>query len=59
MPTPDFSMPYNVITLTCTVLALCFGSIFNMITREFVRKDENTQPTLIKKIAMFFKKKKD
>ena len=24
-PTPDFSMPYNVITLTCTVLALFFG----------------------------------
>jgi hypothetical protein len=25
MPVPDFSMPYNVITLTCTVLALCYG----------------------------------
>ena len=24
-PMPDFSMPYNVITLTCTVLALFFG----------------------------------
>ena len=24
-PTPDFSMPYNVITMTCTVLALFFG----------------------------------
>lgn len=28
-PTPDFSMPYNVITMTCTVLALFFGrSVF-------------------------------
>ncbi|CAJ0627124.1 3382_t:CDS:10 [Entrophospora sp. SA101] len=28
LPTPDFSMPYNVITLTCTVIALFFGSKF-------------------------------
>lgn len=35
LPTPDFSMPYNVITLTCTVIALCFGSIFNLLTRSF------------------------
>nr|KAJ3419793.1 hypothetical protein HK105_006489 [Polyrhizophydium stewartii] len=33
LPTPDFSMPYNVITLTCTLLALFFGSVFNMLTR--------------------------
>ncbi|KAF0552024.1 Gpi16 subunit, GPI transamidase component [Gigaspora margarita] len=36
LPTPDFSMPYNVITLTCTVIALFFGSMFNLITRSFV-----------------------
>ncbi|KAG0264452.1 hypothetical protein BG011_006811 [Mortierella polycephala] len=35
LPTPDFSMPYNVITLTCTVIALFFGSIFNLMTRNF------------------------
>ncbi|KAJ8654354.1 hypothetical protein O0I10_009922 [Lichtheimia ornata] len=35
LPTPDFSMPYNVITLTCTVIALFFGSIFNLLTRRF------------------------
>jgi phosphatidylinositol glycan class T len=35
LPTPDFSMPYNVITLTCTVIALFFGSIFNLIMRNF------------------------
>eukprot|EP01135_Chromosphaera_perkinsii_P005271 Nk52_evm2s330 gene=Nk52_evmTU2s330 len=34
-PIPDFSMPYNVITLTCTVLALIFGNVFNNITRSF------------------------
>jgi phosphatidylinositol glycan class T len=35
LPTPDFSMPYNVITLSCTVLALYCGSLFNMLTREY------------------------
>ncbi|KAF9356591.1 hypothetical protein BGX26_005050 [Mortierella sp. AD094] len=36
LPTPDFSMPYNVITLTCTVIALFFGSMFNLMMRNFV-----------------------
>lgn len=40
LPTPDFSMPYNVIVLTSTVLALAFGSIFNIIVRRFVAADE-------------------
>jgi phosphatidylinositol glycan class T len=35
LPTPDFSMPYNVITLTCTVFALYFGTMFNIVTRNF------------------------
>ncbi len=34
-PTPDFSMPYNVITLTCTVMALFFGPAFNLLTNSF------------------------
>ena len=40
LPTPDFSMPYNVIILTSTVIALAFGSIFNIIVRRFVAADE-------------------
>lgn len=40
LPTPDFSMPYNVIILTSTVLALGFGSIFNLLIRRFVLSDE-------------------
>lgn len=35
LPTPDFSMPYNVITLTCTALSLYYGSVFNMLTRQY------------------------
>lgn len=33
LPTPDFSMPYNVICFVCTVIAIGFGSIFNLTTR--------------------------
>lgn len=40
LPTPDFSMPYNVIILTSTVMALGFGSIFNLLIRRFVPSDE-------------------
>ncbi|KAK5265184.1 Subunit of the glycosylphosphatidylinositol transamidase complex-like protein [Exophiala xenobiotica] len=40
LPTPDFSMPYNVIILTSTVMALAFGSIYNLMVRRFVGADE-------------------
>ncbi|UJO12695.1 GPI transamidase component GPI16 [Fulvia fulva] len=40
LPTPDFSMPYNVIILTSTVIALGFGSIFNLLIRRFVLAEE-------------------
>jgi phosphatidylinositol glycan class T len=40
LPTPDFSMPYNVIILTSTVLALAFGSIFNLLARRLVLAEE-------------------
>ncbi|CUA76870.1 GPI transamidase component PIG-T [Rhizoctonia solani] len=36
LATPDFSMPYNVIIMTSTVVALFFGTIFNLLTRKFV-----------------------
>ncbi|EGG03544.1 uncharacterized protein MELLADRAFT_78546 [Melampsora larici-populina 98AG31] len=35
LATPDFSMPYNVIIVTSTVMALFFGSVFNLLVREF------------------------
>lgn len=40
LPTPDFSMPYNVIILTSTVMALSFGFIFNLLVRRFVGVEE-------------------
>lgn len=36
LATPDFSMPYNVIIFTCSVIAFIFGNIFNLLTRRFV-----------------------
>jgi phosphatidylinositol glycan class T len=33
-PSPDFSMPYNVITLSSTVATLLFGSVFNIFVRK-------------------------
>ena len=35
LATPDFSMPYNVIIMSCTLIALIFGSVFNLLTRKF------------------------
>lgn len=40
LPTPDFSMPYNVIILTSTVIALAFGNVFNLLVRRFVSREE-------------------
>ncbi|XP_051887165.1 GPI transamidase component PIG-T [Pristis pectinata] len=49
LPTPDFSMPYNVICLTCTVVAVGYGSFYNLLTRTF----QIVEPTggVAKKIA--------
>lgn len=44
LPTPDFSMPYNVICLACTVVALAFGPIHNVSTKKLTCK-ENTKTT--------------
>ena len=42
LPVPDFSMPYNVICLTCTVIAIAFGSLHNFTTRKFVFHESKT-----------------
>jgi phosphatidylinositol glycan class T len=36
LATPDFSMPYNVIIFSCSLMAFIFGSVFNLLTRKFV-----------------------
>ncbi|PVV04242.1 hypothetical protein BB560_001258 [Smittium megazygosporum] len=40
LPTPDFSMPYNVITFTCTLLALYYGKLFSLLSKNIVHDKE-------------------
>jgi len=40
LPTPDFSMPYNVMTLTGTIFALFFGSMFTTMVRRLKNVDK-------------------
>lgn len=58
LPTPDFSMPYNVICLACTVVAIAFGSVHNLTTKIFV-EDTKDKPTLVQRIKAFFFPKKE
>ena len=54
LPTPDFSMPYNVICLACTVVAIAFGSLHNLTTRRFVAQDpDKAKKSPIQKIKDF------
>lgn len=46
LPTPDFSMPYNVIIFTSTAIALAFGGMFNLLVRRFVAADEGPEVTI-------------
>ncbi|KAL3280850.1 hypothetical protein HHI36_004079 [Cryptolaemus montrouzieri] len=62
LPTPDFSMPYNVICLACTVVALAFGPLHNITTKRFILKvkDDRTLLDKIKaKLGINLKKKED
>lgn len=54
LPTPDFSMPYNVICLTCTVVAVGYGSLYNLLTRSF--QVDEPSPGLAKRIANVIRK---
>ncbi len=58
MPAPDFSMPYNVICLTCTVIAIGFGSLHNFTTRKFVFKETKSTGKKIKEFLNRFLKTK-
>ncbi|KAJ7331965.1 hypothetical protein JRQ81_014145 [Phrynocephalus forsythii] len=55
LPTPDFSMPYNVICLTCTVVAVCYGSFYNLLTRTF-HIEEPKKEGLAKRLANVIRK---
>lgn len=52
LPTPDFSMPYNVICLACTVVALAFGPIHSVATKMIIvgRTTTTTPRNFIKRL---------
>lgn len=50
LPTPDFSMPYNVIIFTSTAIALAFGGLYNILVRRFVAADEGPPNKLKQKL---------
>lgn len=63
LPTPDFSMPYNVITLTSTVLAIIFAFTVKTLTRRYALlfKDgaftsDRAIVLIIRKVVSLFKK---
>jgi phosphatidylinositol glycan class T len=51
LPTPDFSMPYNVIIFTSTAIALAFGGLYNILVRRFVGADEGPPSPIKAKLA--------
>ncbi|XP_013194759.2 GPI transamidase component PIG-T [Amyelois transitella] len=59
LPTPDFSMPYNVICLACTVVALAFGPLHNICTKELILKPIGLPLSLKQKLMNLLKRKKD
>lgn len=59
LPTPDFSMPYNVICLACTVVAIAFGSFHNLSSRRFEAVDSKKNPGLIGKVKAKLARLKD
>ncbi|PFH58251.1 hypothetical protein XA68_13984 [Ophiocordyceps unilateralis] len=51
LPTPDFSMPYNVIIFTSTAIALTFGGLYNILVRRLVGADEAPNTMLKNKVG--------
>jgi len=48
-------MPYNVICLTCTVIAIAFGSVYNLTTRTF-QVEEAQKKSLKERLLNLFKR---
>jgi phosphatidylinositol glycan class T len=64
LPTPDFSMPYNVICLVSTVISLAFGPLHNLTTRTTrLERERGQQKSLFSRIteliSKYFKRKSE
>lgn len=52
-------MPYNVICLACTVVALAFGPIHNMATKKLKIQKEGESKSFLAKLKNKLWKKKE
>ena len=43
VPIPDFSMPYNVLCLVSTVIAMGIGAVHNLTTSQLVPSDSKQE----------------
>ena len=60
LPTPDFSMMFNVICFVSTVVAIAFGSLHNLTTRVLVPMETNSNKrSFFKRLFTFGKKVKN
>lgn len=50
LSTPDFSMPYNVICFVCTVVAIGFGSLYNLTIKDIKQVDPKEEESIVKRI---------
>jgi len=55
IPIPDFSMPYNVLCLVSTVIAMCIGAIHNLTTSQLVDSSVAKPDTNLGKALQFIK----
>lgn len=55
VPIPDFSMPYNVLCLACTVVAMAIGSIHNLTTSTLMPASSEAPQTNLGKVIYFLK----
>lgn len=58
LATPDFSMPYNVITITSTLMAFSFGLIFNLLTKRVVTFEDSKKLVTDRPLVSLLKKLK-
>lgn len=57
-PIPDATMPFNIITMSSTVMALFYGAFFNMIFRRFyLRRPEDPPASPVGRIVWNIKQK--
>eukprot|EP00039_Didymoeca_costata_P030149 m.28092 g.28092 ORF g.28092 m.28092 type:complete len:566 (+) comp7971_c0_seq2:126-1823(+) len=56
MPTPDFSMPFNVIAITSTVFALAFSTLMRNTLKPLVQQEKQERKSFKERLMNLFKR---